>query len=71
MGFHLQKRPEAGETSGVWSDQVREIASQNIMKVRGIGTDIAIVSGMVFLAQIILSSHMGTIVAAAGQSVVI
>ena len=39
------------------------------MKVRGIGTDIAIVSAMVFLAQFILSSLMGTIVAKAGQSV--
>lgn len=37
-------------------------------QVRGIGTDIAIVSAMVFLAQFILSSLMGTIVQAAGST---
>ena len=39
--------------------------------MRGIGTDIAIVSCMVFLAQFILSSLMGTIVAAAGSTVAV
>ena len=34
--------------------------------MRGIGTDIAIVSCMVFLAQFILSSLMGSIVASSG-----
>jgi len=54
------KSKEAGETDAVWSDQVR-----------GIGTDIAIVSAMVFLAQFILSSLMGTIVAKAGSTVAV
>ena len=31
-------------------------------QVRGIGTDVAIVSAMVFLAQFILSSLMGSLV---------
>ena len=35
--------------------------------MRGIGTDIAIVSCMVFLAQFILSSLMGSIVASSGN----
>ena len=39
------------------------------MQVRGIGTDIAIVSCMVFLAQFILSLCMGSIVARAGSTV--
>ena len=37
-----------------------------MLQVRGIGTDIAIVSCMVFLAQFILSSLMGSIVASSG-----
>lgn len=40
-------------------------------QVRGIGTDIAIVSCMVFLAQFILSLCMGTIVAKAGSTVAV
>ena len=36
-------------------------------QVRGIGTDVAIVSAMVFLAQFILSSLMGTIVQLMGD----
>ncbi|XP_067118982.1 membrane-associated transporter protein [Centruroides vittatus] len=38
-------------------------------QVRGIGTDVAVVGSMVFLAQFILSSCMGTIVDACGSSV--
>ncbi|XP_045120351.1 proton-associated sugar transporter A-like [Portunus trituberculatus] len=37
-------------------------------QVRGLGTDVAIVSSMVFLAQFILSSCMGSIVAAVGST---
>lgn len=36
--------------------------------VRGLGTDIAIVSSMVFLAQFILSICMGTIVKVSGTT---
>jgi len=39
-------------------------------KVRGIGTDIAIVSCMVFLAQFILSLLMGSFVTKIGESFV-
>ncbi|XP_071531972.1 membrane-associated transporter protein-like isoform X2 [Panulirus ornatus] len=37
-------------------------------QVRGLGTDVAIVSSMVFLAQFILSSCMGSIIAAVGST---
>ena len=40
-------------------------------QVRGIGTDVAIVSAMVFLAQFLLSSLMGSIVQAAGSTVAV
>jgi len=55
-----EKKSHAGEMDSAWVDQVR-----------GIGTDIAIVSCMVFLAQFILSSLMGSIVAAAGSTVAV
>jgi solute carrier family 45, member 1/2/4 len=37
-------------------------------EVRGLGTDVAIVSSMVFLAQFILSICMGTIVSVTGTT---
>ena len=37
-------------------------------EVRGLGTDVAIVSSMVFLAQFILSICMGTIVSVSGTT---
>lgn len=37
-------------------------------QVRGLGTDVAIVSSMVFLAQFILSICMGTIVSITGTT---
>ena len=40
-------------------------------QVRGIGTDVAIVSAMVFLAQFLLPSLMGSIVQAAGSTVAV
>ncbi|CAF0795771.1 unnamed protein product [Rotaria sp. Silwood1] len=40
-------------------------------QVRGIGTDIAVVSSMVFLAQLCLSSTMGTLVHLAGSTVIV
>jgi len=40
-------------------------------QVRGIGTDVAIVSAMVFLAQFILSSLMGSLVHWAGSTVAV
>jgi len=55
-----EKSKEAGESSTPYTEQVR-----------GIGTDIAIVSCMVFLAQFILSSLMGSIVAASGSTVAV
>lgn len=36
--------------------------------VRGLGTDVALVSSMVFLAQFILSSSMGSIISATGST---
>ena len=43
-----------------------DIAAMIGGQVRGIGTDVAIVSAMVFLAQFILSSLMGSIVQLVG-----
>ena len=40
--------------------------SRDSKQVRGLGTDIAIISSMVFLAQFLLSAGMGTIVHVAG-----
>jgi len=40
-------------------------------QIRGIGTDIAIVSSMVFLAQLCLSSTMGSLIQLANSTVVI
>ncbi|XP_068207110.1 membrane-associated transporter protein isoform X2 [Palaemon carinicauda] len=37
-------------------------------QVRGLGTDVAIISSMVFLAQFVLSSCMGSIIAAVGST---
>ncbi len=40
-------------------------------QVRGIGTDVAVVSSMVFLAQLCLSLTMGTFIHLAGSTVVV
>ncbi len=40
-------------------------------QIRGLGTDVGIVSSMVFLAQFILSLSMGTIIAAAQSTVAV
>lgn len=51
----------------VSSDGIEQIDSQ----VRGLGTDIAIVSSMVFLAQFILSICMGALVSLSGTTTAI
>ncbi|CAF2881213.1 unnamed protein product [Rotaria sp. Silwood2] len=40
-------------------------------QIRGIGTDVAIVSSMVFLAQLLLSLTMGTFIYLAGSTVIV
>lgn len=40
-------------------------------QVRGLGTDVAIVGSMVFLAQLLLSACMGSVINAAGSTVVV
>lgn len=55
-----QQKTPAPTAESLWSDQIR-----------GIGTDIAIVSCMVFLAQFILSLLMGSIVTKAGSTVAV
>ncbi|KAL8623479.1 hypothetical protein ACOMHN_015687 [Nucella lapillus] len=47
-------------TSGLFSHSSQNKAKQH--QVRGLGTDVAIVSSMVFLAQFLLSVAMGTII---------
>lgn len=41
---------------------------QSSTQPRGLGTDVALVSSMVFLAQFILSSSMGSIISAVGST---
>jgi len=55
-----EKSAEVDKNCNIWTDQVR-----------GIGTDIAIVSCMVFLAQFILSLSLGSIVTRAGSTVAV
>ena len=45
--------------------------SDEVKQVRGLGTDIAVVSSMVFLAQFCLSAVMGSLVHAAGSTAVV
>jgi solute carrier family 45 protein 1/2/4 len=39
--------------------------------IRGLGTDIAIVSSMVFIAQLLLSAFVGSVVHATGSTVAV
>ena len=50
---------------------VEDGVSPPATQVRGLGTDVAIVSSMVFLAQFLLSVAMGTIMAAIGSTVTV
>ncbi|XP_064082799.1 proton-associated sugar transporter A-like isoform X3 [Macrobrachium nipponense] len=58
--------------SGMFKSELSEghavLADGPDSQVRGLGTDVAIVSSMVFLAQFILSSCMGSIIAAVGST---
>lgn len=40
-------------------------------KIRGLGTDVAIVSSMVFVAQFVLSTFVGSVVDAIGSTVAV
>ena len=54
-----------------YSEEDRKKSSQEKAEaglIRGIGTDVGIVSSMVFLAQFILSLSMGTIISMAGTT---
>ncbi|KAK2713609.1 proton-associated sugar transporter A-like [Artemia franciscana] len=44
---------------------------QGDIYIRGLGTDVAVVSSMVFLAQFLLSTFMGSIIAAVGSTTVV
>ncbi|KAK3105636.1 hypothetical protein FSP39_002399 [Pinctada imbricata] len=44
---------------------------ERMENIRGLGTDIALVSSMVFLAQFLLSAFMGTVVDAVGSTVAV
>merc|ERR550517_518533 len=62
-------KQEAGEKrESRDSENIEDLISG---QVRGIGTDVAIVSAMVFLAQFILSSLMGSIVQLIGSTVAV
>ncbi|KAK4881231.1 hypothetical protein RN001_004550 [Aquatica leii] len=49
-------------------EQDRDDIAKNDQQVRGLGTDVALVSSMVFLAQFILSMGMGSIVSSTGTT---
>ncbi|KAL7637240.1 UNVERIFIED_CONTAM: hypothetical protein RMT77_011952 [Armadillidium vulgare] len=57
--------------SGTFSEIEPGKADDPSVQVRGLGTDVAIVSSMVFLAQFILSMCMGSIISAAGSTIAI
>lgn len=46
-------------------------AAVECTQVRGLGTDVAIVSSMVFLAQFVLSVCMGTLISVVGSTVTV
>ncbi|CAF0738784.1 unnamed protein product [Didymodactylos carnosus] len=50
------------------SDVFGKLTKHSNTQVRGIGTDVAIISSMVFLAQLCLSSTMGTLIHLAGST---
>jgi len=66
----LSKIREGSESNGK-NVEVGDVIGSQTDQVRGIGTDVAIVSCMVFLAQFILSSLMGTIVSSSGSTVAV
>ncbi|KAJ8914991.1 hypothetical protein NQ315_002515 [Exocentrus adspersus] len=59
----------------VWSNLFFDVsedgAAITINRIRGLGTDVAIISSMVFLAQFLLSICMGSIVHASGTTTAI
>lgn len=48
-----------------------EELAQKPKQIRGLGTDVALISSMVFVAQFLLSSCMGTIIHISGSTVAI
>ncbi|KAL5010419.1 hypothetical protein ScPMuIL_012724 [Solemya velum] len=59
-------------TSGQFSPKTQIIEDESKpVQIRGLGTDVALASSMVFLAQFILSAFMGTIIHAAGSTITI
>lgn len=56
-----------------FSFQFKVKKGQNVpmTKTRGLGTDVAVISSMMFVAQIIISLSIGTLIAAIGTSAVI
>merc|ERR1719333_254816 len=65
-------KEQAGEArEGRETGESNKITDMISGQVRGIGTDVAIVSAMVFLAQFILSSLMGSLVQFIGSTVAV
>ena len=62
----LRRETRDAEAGAEKQEAAGDIAAMIGGQVRGIGTDVAIVSAMVFLAQFILSSLMGSIVQLVG-----
>ena len=64
----LRRETRDAEAGAEKQEAAGDIAAMIGGQVRGIGTDVAIVSAMVFLAQFILSSLMGSIVQLVGRT---
>ncbi|XP_060526488.1 proton-associated sugar transporter A isoform X2 [Cylas formicarius] len=64
MPYLIVAHYHAKGTFEVTSEGEEKVSAQ----IRGIGTDVALVSSMVFLAQFVLSMCMGTIVSASGTT---
>lgn len=58
-------------TKGQFTAADNEELAQKPKQIRGLGTDVALISSMVFVAQFLLSSCMGTIIHISGSTVAI
>ncbi|XP_014768744.1 solute carrier family 45 member 4 [Octopus bimaculoides] len=55
-------------TTGQFTEPDQKILTENSKQVRGLGTDVALISSMVFVAQFLLSSCMGSIIHVSGTT---
>ncbi|GAB1610937.1 solute carrier family 45 member 4-like [Argonauta hians] len=58
-------------TTGQFTEPDQKTLTENSKQVRGLGTDVALISSMVFVAQFLLSSCMGSIIHLSGTTTVV